>query len=224
MLTKVSLTGADDQVDPQDLVKLSAEFPFVEWGILFSTSRQGTPRYPSEDWVRRLVEVSEGLNLAAHFCGQYMRDTMEGNPRWIREMAGFQRIQINMATYPSIPLSQLAWGMGDCGFEFILQAKPETLDVVMLQALLMGRPHASILYDPSGGRGVEVTDWPPAPPAGIPMGFAGGIKPENVVSVLEAIGKRPEPFWIDMESGIRTDDRFDLAKCRAVLETCRAWI
>ena len=27
-------------------------------------------------------------------------------------------------------------------------------------------------------------------------------------------------FWIDMESGVRTGDDFDLAKVRAVLEAC----
>jgi hypothetical protein len=26
-----------------------------------------------------------------------------------------------------------------------------------------------------------------------------------------------QPYWIDMESGVRTDDRFDLDKCELVL-------
>jgi hypothetical protein len=35
------------------------------------------------------------------------------------------------------------------------------------------------------------------------------------MSVLEQTTGR---YWIDMESGVRTDDRFDIEKCRAVCE------
>ena len=35
-LTKVTLTGADDFTDPKRLIEISREYPFVEWGILFS--------------------------------------------------------------------------------------------------------------------------------------------------------------------------------------------
>ena len=54
MLTRVTITGADDAVDPGALVALSAEFPFVEWGILFSKSREGEARYPSAEWAARI--------------------------------------------------------------------------------------------------------------------------------------------------------------------------
>jgi hypothetical protein len=51
-------------------------------------------------------------------------------------------------------------------------------------------------------------------------GFSGGIRSENARSVVDAIAA-PEgaQYWIDMESGVRTDGRFDLGKCEAV---CRA--
>ena len=49
------------------------------------------------------------------------------------------------------------------------------------------------------------------------MGYAGGIGPDNVVDVLRDIGP-VRPTWIDMESGVRTGDKFDLAKVRRVLE------
>ena len=44
--------------------------------------------------------------------------------------------------------------------------------------------------------------------------------PGNVAGVLEAIAAVVPPgyeTWIDMESGVRTDDEFDLGKVRAVL-------
>ena len=32
ILDRVTITGADDSVRPTDLLELSREFPFVEWG------------------------------------------------------------------------------------------------------------------------------------------------------------------------------------------------
>jgi hypothetical protein len=32
------------------------------------------------------------------------------------------------------------------------------------------------------------------------------------------------PFWIDMESGVRTDDRFDLTKVTRVLERTAPYV
>ena len=35
-LTRVTITGADDSVEPRALAELSEAFPFVEWGLLMS--------------------------------------------------------------------------------------------------------------------------------------------------------------------------------------------
>lgn len=83
--------------------------------------------------------------------------------------------------------------------------------------------NVSWLFDRSGGEGVSATRYPaPAYPANQQRageyGYAGGINPENVASVLERIPNYTRDYWIDMESGVRTDDQFDLAKCRAVCE------
>ena len=41
MLERITVTGADDLVDPAELCAIAADFPFVEWGILFSAKRTG---------------------------------------------------------------------------------------------------------------------------------------------------------------------------------------
>ena len=52
-----------------------------------------------------------------------------------------------------------------------------------------------------------------------PFGYAGGINPENVVDVVRELNDICETdFWIDMETGIRTNDKFDVKKCE---EICR---
>jgi len=71
--------GADDGVNPSDLLSLSLKYPFVEWGILVSWKRYGTPRYPSPQWTQRLAlaqRVSGTGAFAAHLCGDAMRDAV----------------------------------------------------------------------------------------------------------------------------------------------------
>lgn len=88
-LFRVTLTGADDQTDPEDLARLSDQYPFVEWGILLSEGRAGKARYPSRDWLRSLGAVqcinepklplnSAPMNLSAHLCGATMRAFTKG--------------------------------------------------------------------------------------------------------------------------------------------------
>ena len=53
------------------------------------------------------------------------------------------------------------------------------------------------------------------------VGYSGGLGPDTVQTALTAITlQHPEhvPFWIDMEGAIRTEDVFDLGKCRSVCE------
>lgn len=103
-LTHVTFTGADDFVDPQALLDLSAEFPLIEWGILFSVKRQASPRFPSTRWVYRLMEMAPiGTRFSAHLCGQYVRDvTTNGDLTWadLGLWYLFDRIQLNFHAEP----------------------------------------------------------------------------------------------------------------------------
>ena len=46
MLKMVTVTGADDSVKPSDLAAGAAEYPFVEFGILFRGAENRTKDYP----------------------------------------------------------------------------------------------------------------------------------------------------------------------------------
>jgi phosphoribosylanthranilate isomerase len=74
-----------------------------------------------------------------------------------------------------------------------------------------------VLFDTSGGRGVEAEAYV-APFAGKRTGYAGGMGPENVGEsarkVVAVSGSAP--VWIDMENRIRTDGYLDLSKCETV--------
>ncbi len=227
MLTRVTISGADDAVDPKALQALSSEFPFVEWGILYSAKRSGEPRYPSLQWLNTLpTQCWDGrrIQLALHLCGESARNTLDGSGVWLqRVFPSFQRVQVNGYTPPAAGLVLVAqrWTV----FEFILQVREEAhLEGAAEDIHAMGHyKRASILFDPSGGRGLEAFRWP-TPPPGIRMGYAGGIKPSTVLDVLRDIGPVDASFWIDMESGVRTDDKFDLALVRKVLEQCAPYV
>jgi hypothetical protein len=216
----VTITGADDVVDPRDLLLMSWEFPFVEWGILWSAKMRGTPRYPTLDWISAFTRAAlngrrNPMRTSLHLCGATARSAVDGAT--FSEAWSFCRLQIN-GYMPGRPLGLhnfIEYEPGQ-GLEVILQCRSEdTLQQVADDAASLG-PNASVLFDPSGGRGIEPFRWATTP-FGCRLGFAGGIGPDNVLDVIRDIGPR-DPYWIDMESGVRTDDRFDLAKVRRVLE------
>lgn len=214
----VTITGADDLVDPATLLALSREFPFVEWGILLSLKRAGTPRYPTMKWVRLLPHTIPAAKLSLHLCGEVARLAADARLSGVNGVLGYDRIQVN--GYES------HWRHGLHGLftsEVILQARSaETLQAVANDALSIRG--ASVLFDPSGGKGLEPFAWPRAP-LGVKVGYAGGIGPTNVEAaiqaILEANGFVGGPFWIDMESGVRDEkDCFRVSRVREVLERC----
>ena len=215
----VTITGADDGVDIGVLIALSRHFPFVEWGILFSESRQNEPRYPSAAWLSELCRQGHRLRLSMHLCGKYARETLVGIATWVDGWSVFQRVQVNGYTPPQYFLTTVAVRQP---FEFILQVRSEEhLQAAAHEVGMM--PKASILFDPSGGRGIETFKWPERP-FGVRMGYAGGIKPSNVEDVLKDIGPVPDGTWVDMESGVRDgNDHLDFAKVNEVLEKVARW-
>ena len=45
-----TLTGVDDSTSVEELIRLYREYPFVEWGVLYSATQQGQGRYASMRW------------------------------------------------------------------------------------------------------------------------------------------------------------------------------
>jgi phosphoribosylanthranilate isomerase len=234
-LSRVTLTGADDLVNPIEMGRLSEEFPWIEWGILFSRKRAGTARYPSAEWIARLQHVYG--SFAAHLCGEEAKEALRGNASWFGQYWNwrFQRVQINGWEPGKAEFIALArvWR----GFQFILQAQTETHleDAAReVQAIGRGTYLTNVLYDPSGGRGLAPFRWPPIPLAYTHLdpavvGYAGGITPENVVETIVTLQtvnvNREGKFWIDLESGVRDEkDQFSFERARALLRAAAPFI
>lgn len=216
-INKVTFTGADDNTNYQDLLDIQKEYPFVEWGILFSGNRKGTPKYPTQDWIDNLPGE---LNLAAHFCGKYARQIIESSDFDEVEQVfdKFNRVQLNYTFNKLTNLTKLSNELKHYAIDFIFQynnSNSETLQELMNTHF---DDNINFLYDSSGGNGVEIKEI--KTPFKYYTGYSGGIGPENVESIVKTIQNFPDDsqVYIDMEGKVRTGDLFDLDKVKQVLE------
>lgn len=212
---RITFTGADDRTAVSALTALAANYPEVEFGVLLSPKRHGQPCYPDWPWIDHLRRHSDKLALAAHLCGDYSRQLLaEGQlPREIEDrLEGFRRIQVNTRE-PVDPGLIRAW-IDKLSRRFGHPVTP----ILQCQGPFPADPRVHWLFDPSGGTGAEPASWPPRPATNEPIriGYAGGIRPDNVARVLTMI-RDQSPDWIDMESGVRDDhDHFDIGRCREI--------
>lgn len=203
----ITFTGLDDATDLKRVVALSRRYP-IEWGILLGRE-SGIPRFPSAGAIDALRCLP--IRRALHLCGPRARDAHEKLVSVKLACEGFSRIQVNGP---------------DCDLDE-MEDVAKALDRVVIaqwrgEEFPAHRMSLRYLFDRSAGQGKLPTLWPRLPHNAIvnlPLcGYAGGIGPENVISVVDQIAA-DGPYWLDMESGVRTGDVFDLDKCEAV---CRA--
>ena len=229
----VTITGADDKTEIMDLLDLSARYPFVEWGILFSQSKSGVARYPSLDWVNELKSlaaafaakrgVGGSINLSSHLCGKWVSDVLErGEVTFYRDESMFQlfqRAQLNcykerlkeMVASPNFWKAALRLGK-----PILLGGNYNNIE---LDVRKCAQFNVSALFDSSGGHGKTSSSYRPPftyehsdPEKRIHTqnvmfcGYAGGLGPDNIEEELDKIAKvaGSNQFWIDMESRVRT--------------------
>lgn len=238
----VSIDGADDAVDPKQMLALSERFKFIEWGILLSPKKEGVDRFPTLKWVRSLEGLN--LNLCAHLCGKYVADIVKDEKSMrsctiLQEPYSllFNRYQLNM-TKKRLGKSLLDRDLftrlaqfRNCLTPFIFAG-----DYVKLKYVL-GWFHdfgcVFPLYDASGGHGVP-TEWLP-PFKGVLTGYAGGLRAENIVDYLDMMVDRlemvkedndpPANIWIGSESGVRDEaNKFSLERAEALLTRVDLWM
>lgn len=252
-LDRVTITGADDSVEPQQIVDLWREFPFSEWGLLFSQSHQARPRWPSDQWVDKLLDIApKEMNLCAHLCGVWVRDiVLNGLFSFKSVYAGwfprFQRVQLNFhgRFHKSSP-KFVDILRENSRKHFILQH--DSVNDEWIETLTGG--NVVPLFDTSGGAGMLRDNWPA--PIGEYCGYAGGLSADNVaaeipkilrtdtsafrgMSIVDGENIRESYFlskvngrrcWIDCETRVRSDDDrvLDLDKCRKFLEQSRHFV
>ena len=219
-LTHITFTGVDEWTDVNRLVDIQRRYPKAEFGVLMSRkwSVNGN-RYPAPEVIENLH--GRGLRLSAHLCGSLAREMLYEHAfsnmedtfsKLLRSSCIFERIQLNVSGFNGKPTHAIApYQMK----EIVIQQGDNCS--LFEHCYITSGEHIAMLLDKSGGRGIDTPISAPAYAPNVHIGFAGGINPDNVIDKIHDITSLPiRRFWIDMESGVRTDDRFDLDKVEDV--------
>lgn len=224
-LKRCTFTGIDEQVNLSQLKDVSKQYPFIEWGILFSTAEKAAfsrNRYPNFDWFSKNIETLKsmadetGVGLSLHVCGKETKNLLEMQPSFLLDILPyFNRVQINFR-YKEHNIQEI---------DNLLKQYPNILFITQHNKVnqdlyqKINNANHQVLFDLSGGRGIVAEEWI-KPLENKVCGYAGGLGPENIMIELEKIAQvvQNHNFWIDMEGKVRTDDNLDLLKCMFVAE------
>lgn len=225
-LMKITVTGADDSTQIPDIIRFTALYPRIEFGILVTSpwSSKGLGRYPSFQWIERLAQyINEDNrdNFSMHLCGKYVKEFFT-NPRFIDGISMFSgvfsRMQVNTHNCPATTdLAIVTQNIGNMlaeGIVPILQydhTNKHTIDLILDNVPPMS-VHV-VQNDRSHGAGVLPYGGWKAPLEKTVTGYAGGLRPGNVEAQLIAMDSviHPEQYvWIDAETHLRANDNFSL--------------
>lgn len=199
----ITVTGIDERT-PID------ELPGgIEVGILFTVLPEGRHRYPSRSRIAKMLLMLDGQALALHVCGRAARQLLMDYQ--IPDLThGVERIQVNGDIMPD-DLRMICDLYGD--HQIITQHTNRTRDL-----LAVGATNHAVLVDGSGGRGLSPDRWD-RPDTPKPVGFAGGLGPDNIASEIAKIAPLCDTrSWIDMEGKLRNEnDWFDVERVRLML-------
>lgn len=220
-----TLTGADEDCTSEQILKLSVDRPWLEWGLLWSPRRSGSSRYPSLHWISDTLRAlaSAGVRSSVHLCHEGVDAFIEHEPTLMKALSAAGRVQLNF-NFIRTPwdLRSLDGVISTFGRPVITQHNTGNQEMSLE---LLAANH-QILFDSSGGRGTRPSHWP-APLTGKMCGYAGGLGPEVISDALPGIEQASagHDHWIDMESGLRdAQGRLCWARCETVAAQVDRWL
>jgi hypothetical protein len=232
MLTHISITGADDNTSIEELAKISKEFSYAEWGILYYPERGGAKRNPTKDWRNQFLSAIPKEKTAIHLCGEdvfneILADSFD-NSELKSELNNYGRLQLNINArklknlFTDEEIAKIYKKLLASNFHIIAQYNHISEKAIndFIKNNVVDYDYFDILLDSSLGKGVSPEQW--TVPEGLSpeatLGLAGGLNPENIFSSYIQINQITEnKYWLDLESGARTDNEFDLDKVKNIL-------
>jgi len=210
----------------ESILKL-ARMPHAEIAVQCHPSKM-SDNMPRNIWFKELLresmQLSYPINLAIHINSEWANDICVNGkiPETILEWIKLQRkgkpiikrIQINMPKEtadnikPDYMAGIILWEFPKQ--EFIFQYNDKTKDAI--EKLNKTLAPFSLLFDASGGNGVAPENWQKPIYENHPMGYSGGMSPDNVIGNLRQINKiLPNDYltWIDAEGKLK-DQTYDL--------------
>lgn len=233
-LSLISFVGVDVHTNLLDLQRVNGPIN-CEWSVLYSDSKSvgNYVRYPSYKFCKEFLEwgaKSFPRMCSLHLCGSVIERYLKQDEDVMDLCTHAFRIQLNLniAEFPGYQklTNDLINMMKTHNHHIVLQQNKTKANFNL--AFLKTLPSAlydnvNLLYDGSGGFGREITKVE-SPNAYHFTGYAGGIKPENVariVNLIESVNLNNKEYYIDMESGVRENNIFSVAKCQQVIDNLK---
>ncbi len=201
---------------------------------------------PRNVWFNELLRDAKGLrniNLAIHINNEWSNDicTRGYIPDIIYDWMKIERlpnkplikrVQLNMSknTADNINIIALRGVLYDFRHtEFIFQYNDKTKDAI--EKLHKSGAKFSLLFDASGGNGISPENWQKPIYAEHPMGYSGGLSPDNIVGNLKKIEKvvGDNEIWCDAEGKLKSQTLFeekalfDTDLARAYINRANQW-
>jgi len=218
-----------------------ASMPYTEIAVQCHPSKM-LPNMPRNVWFRELLrenkQLSRPIKLAIHINSEWANDMCVYGEipstilEWLRlenehNNPIIQRIQLNMPKETADAIRPYRIGNIICTFpkqEFIFQYNDKTK--MAIQKLHDADIEFSLLFDASDGRGVAPKSWEKPIYETHPMGYSGGMSPENVIGNLRKINTlvpKDDAIWIDAEGKLKSNDLFD-EKPKFDVELAKAYV
>lgn len=230
---KLSITGSDNEVNIKDLQSLALEYPQLELAILYLPEKENQARNPGKSWRDEFFSLVPNSQTAIHLCGgscfnTILNDDFEDSELFI-ELKKTQRIQMNINArkkiFNNFEIYKIYSKLLKHNFTLILQYHERSQEWIIPYIENVEDKHKQnihILLDSSLGKGVSPDNFSvpeELKTLNYPIGFAGGLNPENISSYYHSIKNFDLPaYWLDLESGSRTENKFDMLKAK---ELCK---
>lgn len=223
-MIKLSIAGADDMVNINELLELINKYPLLEIGILL-TKKDGRKRYPKKEWRDNCYNSIKKENLAIHLCGEdvfceILSDDFQDS-ELLEELKKVSRVQLNINPFKKVFKEKQIYEIYDKlnknNLKLIYQYHEDSEIYIMNYLNKSKEKNADILMDSSKGKGVVPKEF--IVPEDLEkrndyLGFAGGLNVENIKEIYDLLKNKvvKNNFWLDLESGARTDNELDIKK------------
>lgn len=241
-LKYITCSDPREDVSVNDMMRLMRYAPQVEIGIQAhpSAMSNGMPR---NAWFKHLMtlvsNIDMPMNVAVHvnyqwcdmLCGGGMPDELDNwfkMTRYGTQTPAIRRWQLNIGdgtkNWDANAVAKLIAEHPQN--EFIL---PYNAGVAQkIEQLNKTGAQFSLLYDSSYGYGITPEKWDAPVYDTHPMGYAGGLSPENVATQLAKIAQQvPTDYttWIDAEGRLMRPNtrQFDVTRAISYVENALCW-
>lgn len=241
-LRYVTCSDPREDVSMNDMMRLMRYAPQVEIGIQAhpSAMSNGMPRNAwFENLMTLVANIDMPLNVAVHVNYQWCDKMCMGQIP--PELAEWMKIKRTRTNVPVIRRWQLNIGDGTKNWDAnavakLIAAHPENEFIFPYNASVAPKIEQlnktgakfSLLYDSSYGYGITPEKWNAPVYDTHPMGYAGGLSPENVAKQLTKIAQQvPANYatWIDAEGRLMRPNtrQFDVARAISYVENALRW-